>query len=352
MTTEHELHGFFRSYSRKLAEDYAATRPRVLEDPGTSGDQGEESWANLLRDWLPEGYSVVTKGRILGASGKASPQVDVIVLKPNYPKFLKGQKYYFLDGVAAAFECKLTLKSEHLEKLMKNAKLIAELQPKKSGSPQKEIMAPLVYGVLAHSHAWKSDKDSVVKSITEKLHEFGKIASEPRELPELVCIADLAGWRLSHAQYTHYGFVDVITPDPAMRNALARAVVDRYQNIPTRVANMGDSIQLFIDQPYSQYNPQYYPEHIDSNTPTDSWVRFTPVGAFIAALYDKLAYRDPGLLNISEYFQSVHVPASSGCIGPDFPKVPWPRNIISDETWADTWGGNRPKGSEWRWIFF
>lgn len=352
MTTEHELHGFFRSYSRKLAEDYAATRPRVLEDPGTSGDQGEESWASLLRDWLPEGYSVVTKGRILGASGKASPQVDIIVLKPNYPRFLKGHKYYFLDGVAAVFECKLTLKPGHLEKVMKNAKLIAELQPKPTGSPQKEIMAPLVYGVLAHSHAWKSDEDSVVKNITDKIHELGQKASEPRELPELVCIADLAGWRLAHAQYTHYFFIDLMIPDPSLRDAAAKKIEEIYQNIPTQIYRTSDSVQMFIDQPYSQYRPQYYPAHIDSKTPTDSWARFTPIGAFIAALYDKLAYRDPGLLNISEYFNSVHVPASSGGVGPDYQKIPWPRSIISDKTWANTWGGNRPKGPEWRWIFF
>lgn len=352
MTTEHELHGFFRSYSRKLAEDYAATRPRVLEDPGTSGDQGEESWASLLRDWLPEGYSVVTKGRILGASGKASPQVDVIVLKPNYPKFLKGQKYYLLDGVAAAFECKLTLKPGHLEKVMKNAKYIAELSPKPTGSPQKEILAPLIYGVLAHSYAWKSEKDSVVKNITDKIHELGQEASEPRELPELVCIADLAGWRLSHSQYTHYFILDLLTPDISDRNAVANKIKERYKNIPTQVINRPDSVQLFIDQPYSQYRPQYYPEHIDSNAPTESWARFTPIGAFIAALYDKLAYRDPGLLNISEYFSSVHVPASSGCVGPDYAKIPWARSIISDETWVETWGGNRPREAEWRWIFF
>lgn len=348
MPTEHELHGFFRSYSRKLAEDYAATRPRVLEDPGTAGDQGEESWASLLRDWLPEGYSVVTKGRILGASGDASPQVDVIVLKPNYPKFLKGHKYYFLEGVAAAFECKLTLKPGHLEKVMKNAKLIAGLQPKPSGSPQKEIMAPLVYGVLAHSYSWSADKDSVVTRITEKIHELGQQAIEPRELPELVCIADLAGWRLAHCSIARYTVGDWVEPDPSIRDAAIELIKKEYAGFPQKNHRTSSYVQLLIEKPHSEYTTQYYPEHINSNTPTESWERFTPIGAFIAALYDKLAYRDPGLLNISEYFKAVHVPASSGGVNQAKGKLQWPRSVISDATWATSWD----KGPEWQEVFF
>ncbi|WP_296726096.1 DUF6602 domain-containing protein [Variovorax sp.] len=345
---EHELHGFFRSYSRKLAEDYAAIRPRSLEDPGTSGDQGEESWARMLRDWLPEGYSVVTKGRILGASGRASPQVDVIVLKPNYPKFLKGHQYYLLDGVAAAFECKLTLKANHIEKVMQNAKLIAELQSKPSGSPQREIFSPFVYGLLAHSHAWRDSNDAVVARVTEKLHDVGQQANEPRELPELVCVADLAGWRISHCSLAHFIIADWAVPDPEVRSRAIDLIREEYAGFPQKVHRTPSYIQLWVEKPHSEYGVQYYPEHVNSNAPPEIWERFTPVGAFIAALYDKLAYRDPSLLNISNYFREVHIPASSGGVNMAKGKLQWPRSVITDATWAASWN----QGVEWQEVFF
>ena len=87
-----------------MESEYQRIRSRALEDPGTAGDQGEENWAELLRDWLPPTYKVVTKGRILSADGRASPQVDVLVLKDVYPDKLLNKKLYLAAGVAAVFE--------------------------------------------------------------------------------------------------------------------------------------------------------------------------------------------------------------------------------------------------------
>ena len=104
-----DLVEFFRQNSIEMMADYERIRNRSHEDPGTAGDQGEENWAELLRDWLSPAYQIVTKGRILGATGIASPQIDVIVLKAVYPKRLLSKKLFLADGVAAAFECKNTL---------------------------------------------------------------------------------------------------------------------------------------------------------------------------------------------------------------------------------------------------
>lgn len=348
MKPEHELHAFFRNFSNRLAEDYKASRARVHEDPGTSGDQGEESWARLLREWLPEGYSVVTKGRILGASGEASPQIDIIILKPSYPKFLKGEKYYLLDGVAAAFECKLTLKPGHLEKIMETARLIAELSPKRTGSPRKEMMSPLVYGVLAHGHSWKSDAKTVVTDLTDKIHTLASKASEPRELPELICIADLAGWRLSHSANTRYIFGSHNTTDAETRSLYVESLKTKYKNHSFLEHRDPHHHQLWVNKPHSEYIIQYYPPHVDPEAPDTAWEKFTPVGAFIGALYDKLAYRDDALLNISHYFKSVNIPGSSGGVKMAEGRLPWPSSILRDTTWAL----RQQPNSDWEEIFF
>ncbi|UUE28839.1 hypothetical protein LRQ08_31025 (plasmid) [Rhodococcus qingshengii] len=99
-----------------MADEYDRIFARATEDPGTAGDEGEENWASLLRQWLPIGYTVVTKGRVLFTDKTASPQVDVVVLRPGYPPRLLDKKLYLSSGVLAAFECKTTLKSERIGK--------------------------------------------------------------------------------------------------------------------------------------------------------------------------------------------------------------------------------------------
>jgi hypothetical protein len=70
---------------------------------------------------FPLTYHVVTKGRILSFDGVAGPQIDILVLRPVYPRHLMDKKLYLAGGVAAAFECKLTLKPEHIKKAVENA---------------------------------------------------------------------------------------------------------------------------------------------------------------------------------------------------------------------------------------
>ena len=123
----HDLYDFMQQLSDEMAAEYNRIRKRTTEDPGTAGDQGEENWAELLRGWLPRTYEVVTKGRIISQDGRTSPQVDVLVLKDVYPEKLLNKKLYLAAGVAATFECKTTLKAEHIEKSMKTCVEIKKL---------------------------------------------------------------------------------------------------------------------------------------------------------------------------------------------------------------------------------
>ena len=122
MEGKHDIHDFLSSSQRNIDEEYVRILKRAKEDSGTAGDQGEENWATLLRNWLPSYFHIVTKGRILCENGYASPQVDVLILHPSYPKMLLDKKLYLVGGVAAAFECKTTLKSEHVKKTVETAK--------------------------------------------------------------------------------------------------------------------------------------------------------------------------------------------------------------------------------------
>lgn len=127
LNQKHDIAQYIEEINLALQQDYLQIRSRVKQDPGTAGDQTEETWAGILRKWLPSHYHVVTKGRILGTNRQASPQIDILILWPSYPPFLLKKKLYMASGVAAAFECKLTFKLTHLKDLFETAKILTDI---------------------------------------------------------------------------------------------------------------------------------------------------------------------------------------------------------------------------------
>jgi hypothetical protein len=193
---QHDLIQFFDQMSGQLSAEYARIWEHTREDPGTAGDEGEENWAIFLRDVLPEGFKVVTKGRILSASGVRTPQVDVLVLSPEYPQFMvrRQVKTYLADGVVAAFECKTTLRPQHLREAASTAADLRATTAARSGDPYRELFGMPLYGVLAHSHAWKEPRSEPLTNAERALRDGMQQAAHPRDLLDVVCVADLATW--------------------------------------------------------------------------------------------------------------------------------------------------------------
>jgi hypothetical protein len=174
-----------------LNSAYLRIRARSKDDPGTAGDQAEEDWAEILRDWLPATYRIVTKGRILFDDGSSSPQVDLLVLTPSYPRGLGNEKYVFAGGVVAAFECKLTLRLADIKRAFDAACAIKRNAPSRSGTPFDELNRPPIFGLLAHSQSL-GGKDQSLR-LYEAVERFSaECADHPRELLDVVCVADTA----------------------------------------------------------------------------------------------------------------------------------------------------------------
>lgn len=182
----------------EMAGNYKEIQEWAATDPGTAGDQGEENWAKWLREWLPPTYPVVTKGQIINHEGKASQQIDVLVLKPFYPKRLHYEKHYFSAGVAAAFECKTTLKASHIHEAIEVCVGLKNLYTRRTGSPYKELHAPIAYGLLAHSHDWKNENSTPIDNIQKQLSiSTLSQVSHPRLGLDFLCVADLGAWVLA-----------------------------------------------------------------------------------------------------------------------------------------------------------
>jgi hypothetical protein len=95
---------------------------------------------------------VVTKGQLLSSDGALSPQIDVLALKPTYPPALHHKKKYLIAGVAAAFECKLTLKKHHIIETVETASIIKRMTHPSGGTPYRELTSNPIFGAGAF---WK-----------------------------------------------------------------------------------------------------------------------------------------------------------------------------------------------------
>ena len=291
----HDLYDFMQQISNEIAAEYNRIQKRVTEDPGTAGDQGEENWAELLRGWLPSTYKVVTKGRIIGQDGRTSPQVDVLVLKDVYPEKLLNKKLYLAAGVAAAFECKITLKAEHIEQAIKTCVEIKSLYPARQGTPYKELHAPIVYGLLAHSHSWKGSNSKPEDNIEQKLFETDKShVSHPRECLDLLCVADFGTWILSKITF--------FSP---------RMLPGNEQLYPPDLDPDGAALSAYIG--HTPSNNRHF-EH------------FTSIGTLIYDLSHRLGWENPALRDLVSYYRITNI----GGVGSGKPRT-WPSSIYSKE---------------------
>ena len=294
----HRLHHFMKQLSDEMAGNYKEIQEWAATDPGTAGDQGEENWAKWLREWLPPTYRVVTKGQIINHEGEASRQIDILVLKPFYPKRLHYEKHYFSAGVAAAFECKTTLKAPHIHKTIEVCAELKNLYPSRTESPYKELHAPIAYGLLAHSHDWKGENSTPIDNIQQRLlNSTVSQVSHPRLGLDFLCVADLGAWILTKIISTSSS---ISALPPQLRRD--KVVGAHLPHIPARYEEAND---------------------------------FTAIGSFYVNLMEWLAWENPVLRDIVDYYR---VTGAGGQGGGELP-YQWDFSIFSEAVQNQIRGG-------------
>ncbi len=288
----HDLFDFLKQASDAIQAEYERITKRSREDSGTAGDEGEENWRELLADWLPHQCRVETKGRIMFANGTASPQVDVIVLSPEYPAGLAKKKMYLAAGVLAAFECKLTLRSNDINDAFANAAKMTTGLPLRKGTPYCEVHRPFIYGLLAHSHCWKEEASTPFENIRRQLdNALEKQINHPKEMPDVVCVSDLGTWTAMKGP--HFG------------SYAYRDGVWYWQKVDPPAFHCG------------------YMLHHDPKP--ESQCPLSTVGVFICDLLRRLGRERPELRSVADYFEDVGI--SGGAQGT---AREWPLTILTD----------------------
>lgn len=267
-------HDWLSKVTRDIADDYRRLHAEAQNDVQKSGHGGEETWRAFLQEWLPPAYEVVTRKYIIPEHGEEAFEMDVLVLRPSYPKRLRDRVDILAGGVAAAFSVKLTLDADGLkDAVTKAAQLRRVLEPRAARTLRSEFVPAFPVGVLAHSHAWKRPGSMPLDNITRGCWDLDhEIAEHPRESLDYVCVADLA--------------------------TMSRA---RLPVVPGQV---------------ELRNPQRPPRHRITGCCATSFIvsgsASTPIATFLTFLLERLAYDDPGIQPIVD---GLHATRTVGFVG-------------------------------------
>jgi hypothetical protein len=314
----HDLADFLRRANITLKDEYDRIQRRVREDPGTAGDQGEENWADFLRGWLPKSYTIVTKGRIIGVDGRMSPQIDILVLKPSYPAALFSTKTYLAAGVAAAFECKITVRPDHIRDAVRTCSLVKDLFQTRSGTPQRELHSPITYGLLCHSHAWKTGASKPSENVASQLNSASEGVTHPRLLLDLLCIADVGTWSNQIFPWQ--------MPQPSLVNG--------------RPA-FGDPSQCTVAT-------AFVASTVEEN---ESAGKFSPVSMLLWSVFQKIAREDATMRDLAEYYRHVNAANGSGKFLHWNPQLVYSNGVRNRLLSEDPFVGSFGIDNEWSRMF-
>lgn len=201
MEYSHELLDQMQQLTQQLQHEYDMIQKRSKDDPWTAWDQWEESRAEVLRNRLPQDYHVETKGKLINEDWVTSPQIDIIVLYPFYPKYLLKFKLYHTFGVAAVFECKNTLRVRDFSKIVSNSAKISDLLQPSSLEFRDQLRSPILYGVLAHSYELGKDPERKINEQLKKCNQ--QHISNPRQYIDLLCVANFGTYICTKSLTSH-----------------------------------------------------------------------------------------------------------------------------------------------------
>ena len=219
-------------YDRLHAEAQART------DIQHTGHGGEATWIRILNEWLPRGYEAVPRKYIVPEERNVSFETDIVVFRPSYPHALRSYSDVLPSGVAAAFSVKLTLDASGLKDGIERAAKIRRALKPRYGTARAEMVPPFPVGLLAHSHAWKAAGSTPTANVDGHLASTMKnMIGHPRELLDLLCVADLGTWVATRVPYLPPNLVEgEDVPEPLMTNGCAVSSFTRTDEASQRSA--------------------------------------------------------------------------------------------------------------------
>lgn len=274
----HPHHKWLTKISSQMQSDFEEAHAEASHPSGVqkAGHHGEEIWGRFLQEWLPPQYEIGYRKYILleadpGDGSEVSGETDIVIFHPSYPRALRDRHEVLLSGIVAAFSAKLTLNRAGIEEAVNEAAKVRRAAKLRSHDLNGKLLTPFVYGILAHTHAWKAPASNPVEAVTAALSELDlKFSNEPREAMDLLCVADLNFWSKQ---------IMLVTPEHA--EELPASVVAPGGHIQYSFLNVGD----------------------DKSAKDASSLILPPVAFLVGLLYEKLSYYDDSLSAMADGFR-------------------------------------------------
>jgi hypothetical protein len=166
-----------------------------------------------------------------------------------------------------------------------------------------------LYGVLSHSHSWKRTKSDPIANVEKALYEAPTKVEHPRYLLDMICVADLAFWH-------------------------------RF-NISAYDANLSPHEQ-FLREVFGGVHGMMTGHTCSSFSSQNQSADFRPVGALLASLVNSLAWEDPAVRDLADYYRLAKL-LGTGQGG----MRPWPLSVYSNEVALQIMGGRLTNGIHW-----
>lgn len=280
-----ETRRWFDSIQEEIAHDYDDAQLTHKEDIQRSGHEGESTWADLLAKWLPPAYGVGLRKYIIGSDETVTPfETDLVIFEPAYPQHLRYRAKVHAGGIAAAFSVKLTARQRHFREIADWSKSLAELSQIDITTVEGQLLSGIPTGFLAHSHDFGEEP---VKKLAAGFDRMADLARHPRDLVDLVCVADTGTLTCTRAAYL----------------------------------------------PMSQFTPGASDFVMSSYITMDDVREYGAVAHFIVALYKLLGERDPSMKKLAkELAQATETGQGSGTQRKWDPKVVYDENFLKDRS--------------------
>lgn len=193
----------FDRLAKVVKDDYEEARRHAQEsDPQQAGHVGESTWQRLLSQWGPS-LPVVTRKYIVGPGGSTN-EIDILVLKPDYPVGLRCEPSVLVSGVAAAFSSKTTLKKPHIREAIEQKRMLLDVAEYPEKSVRQILCGPVPFGLLCHSTSVQEHATDFAGAMQdlywEEAYSASEAVSHPREELDALLVADrafLSSWRVS-----------------------------------------------------------------------------------------------------------------------------------------------------------
>lgn len=161
----------------RMEDSYRRAQQHAREkDSQRAGHEGEAVWTSFIREWLP-GWPVVTRKYIVGPHG-SSNEVDLVILKKDYPLALRDEASVLISGVAAAFSCKLTMTtadiSEAIEQKRRINAILGDSQDFENG-----VAGAVPFGLLANATSLSLASEGPSEDLAARYEALAHNANAP-----------------------------------------------------------------------------------------------------------------------------------------------------------------------------